>query len=296
LECGTRFEVADDLAGKVIRCRECHSFGKVPGIIIRRPAAIELLPERRYSPLLISIVIALFLLALGGATFCLLLPSPPKDSESVTAAKRDSSAAPVALSSAADRDYFAILTVSYELYAVLTFKAFMLVDAEKIACFHAVDGDRNYLAASTAATNARLLAADICEQEVQELERQKLAKKKAFLAHHHLDSKDYTATFKRSYPAHDLIFEEIAEMTKKHVRLKMTVWVPQLNAEHLRILKAASHPLTAERADAVDKQWWEFRRSLLDREVPTTIRELRWKVWALPSAKEMAIRLGEMPR
>jgi hypothetical protein len=30
LECGTEAEVADDLAGKVIKCRECHTPGKVP--------------------------------------------------------------------------------------------------------------------------------------------------------------------------------------------------------------------------------------------------------------------------
>jgi hypothetical protein len=30
LECNTTTEVDDDLAGKTIRCRECHSFGRVP--------------------------------------------------------------------------------------------------------------------------------------------------------------------------------------------------------------------------------------------------------------------------
>jgi DNA-directed RNA polymerase subunit RPC12/RpoP len=30
LECNTITEVDDDLAGKTIRCRECHSFGRVP--------------------------------------------------------------------------------------------------------------------------------------------------------------------------------------------------------------------------------------------------------------------------
>ena len=30
LECSTSTEVDDDLAGRTIRCRECHSFGRVP--------------------------------------------------------------------------------------------------------------------------------------------------------------------------------------------------------------------------------------------------------------------------
>lgn len=31
LGCGTTFDVSDSLAGKVIKCRECHQPGKVPG-------------------------------------------------------------------------------------------------------------------------------------------------------------------------------------------------------------------------------------------------------------------------
>ena len=194
------------------------------------------------------------------------------------------------LSPSADRDFFAILALSYENHAVLAFKAFMLDDAEKFAAFYAVEGDS--IEAGTAAIKARQLAADICEKEVEDLERQKLEKKREFLDRHQLDSKDYAATFKRSHPSCDLLFEEIVVMTRKHVRSKVHDWSRELTLDHGRRTQNAPRSLTREDVALMNREWFEFRTKLLEREVPKTIRELREKVRALPSVREMAAKIG----
>jgi hypothetical protein len=90
LECGARFEVADDLAGKVIRCRECHSFGKVPdrdpkatSRSLRRNSAF--LEKRNFSMLLGALAV-LVVLAVGGAVLHWLFPlRPPKSAPAAVA-------------------------------------------------------------------------------------------------------------------------------------------------------------------------------------------------------------------
>jgi hypothetical protein len=241
----------------------------------------------------IYIVICVLTLAgiIGAAIYLVTRPggtATPSESADL-AARPGNKSAP---SESADRDYFAVLLFNYEITAVGSLGLFMLEDAGKFPCFRAADNDRNFIVADTEATKARILVNDICSQECQELERQALAKKKVFLTHHHLDYKDYTDTFKRNYPERDLIFEEIKQMTKERVRSKIIgVWSARLLNEQVRISRTTPLPWTAEVADAMDKQWWEYRRSYLKREVPKMTRELREQVRAMPSVREMASKI-----
>ena len=146
--------------------------------------------------------------------------------------------------------------------------------------------DEGKLDRRAAATNARLLASDLCEETTKKYETQKVELRRQFVQRHRIDTAAYKEEFKKRYPDRDLIFAEIDELVNKHARDRMLTLGSKLDKEHIRLLDA-NKPLTRESVELIDAEFDRFRDAILREEVPTVIGQLREMVRAMPAVKRM---------